>query len=250
MKLLNKIVLITGASRGIGRAIALLFAKEGANIAIHCHIHDKEEDNLAMEIKKTYKRKVAIFEADMTKVSDIKKLVENVKKTFGTIDILINNSGHYPENSFWQSTEKIWNNIMDTNLKSAYFCSQFVAKIMLKQKNGNIINMASIAGVYPRKSNLEYAISKAGMIHFSKSLALILAPHIRVNALAPSYTWTSFMSFMKDPKKVKEKMKLIPLHKFNDPEDVAKTALFLASDDSKNITGQVIVLDGGRGANI
>lgn len=250
MELKNKVALITGASRGIGRAIALLFAKEGSDIALHCHVHDKEENDLMDEIKKKYKRKVIIFEADMTKVTEIKKMVNEVQKTFGKIDILVNNSGHYPENSFWQSTEAIWDNIMNTNLKSTYFCSQFVAKIMLKQKSGNIINMASVAGIYPRKSSFEYAISKAGMIHFSKSLALIVAPHIRVNVVAPSYTWTDFMSFMKKPKIVKQKMKLIPLKQFNESEDVAEATLFLASEKSKNITGQVLILDGGRGANV
>ncbi len=250
MKLLNKNVLITGASRGIGRAIALLFASEGANIAVHCHVRDKEENDLMDEIRKKYQRKTACFEADVSKVAELKKMVESVKKTFGSIDILVNNAGLYPENPFFESTEEIWDKIMGINLKGTYFCSQFVSKIMLKQKSGNIINMASVAGLYPRKGSFEYAISKAGIIHFSKSLALILAPHIRVNVIAPSYTWTSFMSFMKNPKLVKKKMKLIPLRRFNDPEDVAYAALFLASDDSKNITGQVLVLDGGRGANI
>ncbi|HLG25463.1 MAG TPA: SDR family oxidoreductase [Candidatus Gracilibacteria bacterium] len=250
MKLLNKVVLITGASRGIGAAIATLFAGEGADVALHCRVHDKEEDDQMLKLRQKHGRKVACFEADMTNVREIKRMVDRVKKTFGTIDILVNNAGFYPENSFFESTEKTWSRVMDTNLRSAYFCSQFVSKIMLKQKGGNIINMASVAGVYPRKSSFEYAISKAGMIHFSKSLALILAPHIRVNAIAPSYTWSNFMSFMKNTKKVKEKMKLIPLKGFNEPEDVAKAALFLATEDSRNITGQVIIIDGGRGAGV
>ena len=250
MKLKQKVVLITGGSRGIGQAITRLFAGEGAQIALHCHVHDNEEDKLMAEIRKKHETRVECFEADVTKVQEIKKMVTSVQKKFGRIDILINNAGFYPEYGFFESTEESWEKVMNTNLRSTYFCSQFVAKIMLKQKSGNIINMASIAGVFPRKSSFEYAISKAGMIHFSKSLALILAPHIRVNAIAPSYTWSSFMSFMKDPKKVKEKMKLIPLGRFNDPEDVAQAALFLASEDSRNITGQVIVIDGGRGANV
>lgn len=250
MKLQDKVVLITGGSRGIGRATARLFAAEGANIALHCHIHDKEEDDLMEEIRQKYGRVIECFEADVIKVPQIKKMVAAVQRKFGKIDILVNNAGFYPENSFFDSTEKIWEKVMNTNLRSTYFCSQFVSKIMLEQKAGNIINIASIAGVHPRKSSFEYAISKAGIIHFSKSLALILSPNIRVNAIAPSYTWSNFMSFMKDPKKVKEKMKLIPLKRFNDPEDVANAALFLATDESRNITGQVIVIDGGRGANV
>jgi 3-oxoacyl-[acyl-carrier protein] reductase len=250
MKLAKKVVLITGASRGIGRAIALLFASEGADVAIHCHSFKEDEKSLLTEIKTKYKHRAEVFPADVTDLSAIKKMVDGVVKKFGRIDVLINNAGFYPENSFFESTIETWEKTMNTNLRSTYFCSQDVSKIMLKQKTGNIINMVSVAGLFPRKSNFEYAISKAGMIHFTKSLALILAPHIRVNAIAPSYTWTSFMSFMKDKKKVAEKMKLIPLRRFNDADDVAKSALFLACEDSKNVTGQVLVIDGGRGANI
>lgn len=250
MKLQNKNILITGASRGIGRAISLLFAQEGANIAVHCRLHDKEEDDLVKEIQQKHKSKALCIEADVTKLPDIKKMVTRVQKTFGSIDVLVNNVGLYPELSYFDEKEKDWDKVMNTNLRSTYFCSQYVAKLMLKQKSGNIINMASIAGVHPRKDKFLYAITKAAMIHFSKSLALTLAPHVRVNAIAPSYTRTSFMSFMNDPKIVKKKMRLIPLGRFNEPEDVARAALFLASEDSKNITGQVLVIDGGRGANI
>ncbi len=250
MKLQDKVVLITGGSEGIGRAMIRLFASEGADIALHCHVHGKEENDLMKEIHEKYGRKIECFKADVSKIAEIKKMVAAVQRKFGRIDVLINNAGIYVKSSFSESTEKIWNKVMDTNLRSTYFCSQFVSKIMLKQKEGNIINIASVAGIYARKSSFEYAISKAGIIHFSKSLALILAPHIRVNAIAPGYTWSNLMPFMKDPKKVKEKMKLIPLKRFNDPEDVANTALFLATEDSRNITGQVIVIDGGRGANV
>jgi 3-oxoacyl-[acyl-carrier protein] reductase len=250
MKLKDKVVLVTGGSRGIGRSIALLFASEGAKIAIHCKVHDKEEDELMREIRRKHGVATECFAADVGSVAAIRKMVAAAQKKFGRIDILVNNAGIYPENSFFESTEDIWNNVMDINLKSAYFCSQLVAKIMLKQRSGNIINIASVAGLYPRAASLEYAISKAGMIHFSKSLALTLAPHVRVNAIAPSYTWSGFMPFMKDKKKVKEKLKLIPLGRFNEPEDVANAALFLASDDSRNMTGQVMVIDGGRGAGV
>ncbi len=250
MKLKNKVVLVTGGSRGIGRAIALLFASEGAKIALHCKVHDREEDGLMREIRRKHHATTECFAADVSDIKAISTMVSDVKKRFGRIDILVNNAGIYPENSFFDSTEKTWDNVMDINLKSAYFCSQLVAKIMLKQRSGNIINVASVAGLYPRAASLEYAISKAGMIHFSKSLALTLAPHVRVNAIAPSYTWSGFMPFMKDKKKVKEKLKLIPLGRFNDPEDVANAALFLASEDSRNMTGQVLVIDGGRGAGV
>jgi len=250
MKLKNKTALITGASGGIGKAMALLFAQEGANIAIHCLNHGKEEDDLMKVIRSKYKRKVECFEADISKLTDIKEMVSKVHKTFGRIDILINNAGIFIENSFFETTEETWEKALNTNLKGAYFCAQYVAKIMLKQKSGNILNISSVAGIYPRKDTFEYDISKAGLIHFSKSLALILAPHIRVNSLAPSYTLTGLLSFMKDPKAVKEKIKLVPLGRLNEPEDIAKAALFLVSEDSRNITGQVLIVDGGRGAAI
>lgn len=249
MKLKNKIALITGASRGIGKAIALSFAQHGADIALHCLVKTEEEETLVKEIQK-YGRKVVCFEADISKISEVKDMVHAVKNEFTGIHILVNNAGIYKENSFFDSTEDSFDKIMDTNLKGAYFCSQFVAQIMLEQQDGNIINIASVAGLHPRKSSLEYGISKAGLVHLTKSLALVLAPHIRVNALAPSYTKTTLMAFMNDTKLIEEKIKMIPLGRLNEPEDIAKAALFLASEDSINITGEIMVIDGGRGANI
>jgi 3-oxoacyl-[acyl-carrier protein] reductase len=121
---------------------------------------------------------------------------------------------------------------------------------MLKQKDAQIINISSVAGIYPRKSNFEYALTKASIIHFTKCLALLLSPKVRVNCIAPSYTWSNFMSFMKDRKKVAEKMKLVPFGRFNDPEDIAEAALYLASPGARNVTGQVLIIDGGRGSAI
>ena len=249
MKLQNKNALITGAARGIGRAIVLAFAKEGANVAIHCHHLDKDAKSLIKAVEKMGSKAVVI-EGDLSNFAGIKKTVEATFKNFRKIDVLVNNAGRYPEKDFFDSTEESLDLIMNTNLKSTYFCSQLVAKRMLKTGGGQIINIGSVAGVYPRKANFEYALSKAAIIHFTKCLALLFAPKIRVNCLAPSYTNTTFMAFMKDPKQVKEKQKLVPSHEFNEPEDIAAAAVYLASPEARNVTGQVLIIDGGRGAAV
>ncbi len=251
MKYKGKVVFITGASRAIGRATAERFAKEGAFLALHCHVWDKEENDLLKSLRKDYGVKAEFFEADFSKMSEMKKLVQAVYKKFGRVDVLVNNAGVYPENGFFESTEKNWDHAMSVDLKSVYFISQMVSKKMLEQKiKGNIVNIASVAGLYPRKSSFEYALAKAAVIHFSKSLALLLAPKIRVNAIAPSYTWSGFMSFMKNPAEVKRRISSIPLHRFNMPQDIANAVYFLVSPEARNITGQVTVIDGGRGANV
>jgi len=251
MKYKGKVVFITGASRAIGRATAELFARQGANLALHCHVWDKEEDDLLKYLRREYGVKAEFFEAEFAKLKEVQKLVRDVYKKFGRVDVLVNNAGTYPEDGFFESTEKIWDRAMSVNLKAPYFISQLVGKKMLEQKiRGNIINIASVAGVYPRKNSFEYALAKAAIVHFSKSLALLLAPKIRVNAVAPSYTWSGFMSFMKNKAEVAKRMKMIPFKRFNDPQDIANAVYFLASAEARNITGQVLVIDGGRGAAV
>lgn len=250
MKLKGKTALITGASRGIGRTIAESYAAEGANLALHCHVWDAEEDKLLKELRKKFDVKIEFFEAEFAKLDQVKKLYQAVHKKFGSIDILVNNAATYLDGDFFSSSEKNWDYILDVNLKSIYFLSQMVAKKMLTGRGGSILNITSVAGLYPRKASLEYSLSKAGLVHLTKSLALILAPKIRVNAIAPSYTWSGFMPFMKKQQEVKKRMKMIPLKRFNDPEDIAKMALFLVSGDARNVTGQIMVIDGGRGSAV
>lgn len=239
--------MITGATRGIGRAIAESYAAEGANLALHCHVWDAEEDKLLKELRRKYAVKIDFFEAEFARLEEVRKMYQAVEKKFGSVDILVNNAATYLDGEFFKSTEKHWDYILDVNLKSIYFLSQMVVKKMLKGRGGNILNITSVAGVYPRKASLEYSISKAGLIHLTKSLALLLAPRIRVNAIAPSYTWSGLMPFMKNPLKVRKRVKMIPMKRFNDPEDIARMALFLVSEDARNITGQVMIVDGGRG---
>ncbi len=245
MKLKNKIALITGASKGIGRAIALEFAEQEAIVIINYNKSEQEAKELEEEITKKGKLAHSI-KADISKISDIIKMKEEIIKKYKKIDILINNAGIYEKNHFFESTEQSWDLTINTNLKGVYFCSKIFSEIMLNQKEGRIINISSNAGIMPRKDKgLEYGISKSGLIYLTKSLALTLAPYIRVNAIAPGYTETEMSSFYGNPSLKREIEKKIPLQKVNLPEDIAKSSLFLASDEAKNITGQILIIDGG-----
>ena len=246
MKLEDKVALITGASRGIGKAIALKFSEEGAKIIINYNKSEQEAFKVFETIKNNG-QEAYLMQADISKHIDIRNIIKNVMEECGKIDILVNNAGMVLRNSFFESNEESWSSIMDTNLKSAYFCSQIAAKEMLKRKTGSIINISSNSGIIPRKSKgIEYGISKAGMIYLTKSLALILAPYLRVNCIAPGWTETDMnIRFYNDAKARTDTENIIPLGRINKPEDIAKTALFLASDDSSNITGEIIIVDGG-----
>jgi len=245
MKLKNKVALITGASRGIGRSIALEFANEDAIVIVNYNKSEKEAEELISIINKNGK-KASVIKADISIISDITRMKEEIIKKYGKIDILVNNAGIYQKNNFFDSTEHSWDLTMNINLKGPYFCSQIIGKEMLSQKSGCIINISSNSGIMPRKNKgIEYGVSKAGLIYLTQSLALTLAPDVRVNCIAPGYTETEMSSLYKNSKLRAEIEKNIPLNRINMPEDVAKAALFLASEDSRNITGQIIIIDGG-----
>ena len=249
-QLSGKVAFITGATRGIGQAIAEMFAAEGADLALHCHLLDREEKLFLAKLQKKHGVRAKFYEADLLDMKALKTMVAGVQKDFKKIDILVNNAGIYPETKFFSTTEKSWDEVLGVNLKGNFFVTQLVTKAMLKSGGGNVVNIASVAGVYPRTTSLEYAVSKAGMIHLSKSLAQVLAPKIRVNVVAPSYTWTGFMSFMKNKQEVKRRLKGVPFKAFNTPEDVAQAALFFVTDASRYVTGEVLVIDGGRRAAV
>lgn len=245
MKLLdNKVALITGASRGIGEAIALKFAEHGANIAFTYLSSDEraralEEKLSASGIKaRAYKSDAGNYEAS-------EQLVNDVLKEFGSIDICVNNAGISKDNLLLRLTPEQWDDVMQANLKSVYNLSKQVIKPMMKARTGSIINLSSVVGVRGNPGQSSYAASKAGIIGFTKSIAQELGSrNIRCNAIAPGFIETDMTHYLKDGGAEKWFEK-IPMARFGKPEEVANVALFLASDLSSYVSGQVINTCGG-----
>ena len=245
MKLLaGKTALITGAARGIGKAIALKFASEGANVAFSDLNYD--DNMMATEaeiaalgvIAKGYASNAAIFD-------DGEKLIDQVVADFGTIDILINNAGITRDNLLMRMQEKDWDMVLTVNLKSAFILTKAVQRVMMKQRSGSIINMSSVVGVSGNAGQSNYSASKAGLIGFTKSIAQELGSrNIRCNAIAPGFIQTEMTHKLSDEVR-DEWIKNIPLRRAGQPEDVANVAVFLASDLSSYVSGQVINVCGG-----
>jgi 3-oxoacyl-[acyl-carrier protein] reductase len=243
MKLKDKVAIITGAGQGIGKEIALTFAREGAKVVV-TDITGKEKE-VAEEIERMGGEAIAL-KVDVSKMEDAKKMAEEALKAFGRIDILVNNAGIYPSKPFVEMTESDWDKVINVNLKGTFNCTKAVVETMIKQKYGKIINITSIAGTvvgFPQLTH--YCASKAGITGFTRALALELAPYgINVNAIAPGPIETPGTQAL--GKEAYENFKkLIPIGRWGKPEDIANLAVFLASDESSNITGQVIVSDGG-----
>jgi 3-oxoacyl-[acyl-carrier protein] reductase len=245
MKLIEgKNVIITGASRGIGKGIAQVFAGQGANVAFTYSSSEGPALELEKELKekgvkaKAYKSNAASFEAS-------EKLVAEVLEDFGSIDILINNAGITKDNLLMRMSEADFDQVIETNLKSVFNMTKAVQRTLLKQRSGSIINMSSIIGVKGNAGQANYAASKAGMIGFTKSIALELGSrNIRCNAIAPGFIETE-MTEKLDEKVVQEWRDGIPLKRGGSPEDIANACLFLASDLSSYVTGQVLHVNGG-----
>jgi len=242
----GQVALITGGSRGIGKAIALTFADAGADVAISGRkLPDLEK--VADEIRKLGKKCLPVT-AHARKVEELKHLVDQVMETFGRIDILVNNAATNPAMGPIVGTEeKIYDHIMETNLKGYFMMSKFAGAVMVKQKSGNIINISSAGGVSPAEGLGPYCISKAGINMLTKALALELGPHnIRVNAIAPRIVKTSFSEALwTNEALMKKELELVPLKRVASPEEIAQTALYLASTASNYMTGHVVVLNGG-----
>ncbi len=245
MKLLEgKVALVTGASRGIGKAIANQFALEGANVAI-TYIHNQElaeqvvADLLATGVQaKAYRCNAADF-------AETEQLVKQVHDDFGRIDILVNNAGKTADTLMLRMTENQWDDVIANNLKSVFNTIHAVSPIMLKQKSGTVINMASIVGLYGNAGQANYAASKAGIIGLTKSMAKELGSRgIRVNAIAPGFVETDMTANLSEEMK-ESTLKTIALRRLGKSEDIARCALFLASELSSYITAQVLVCDGG-----
>ncbi|MBE6240062.1 MAG: 3-oxoacyl-[acyl-carrier-protein] reductase [Bacteroidales bacterium] len=245
MKLLiGKTALVTGATRGIGRAIALRFAAEGANVAFTYRSQNEAAQSLMAEIEamgvqaKGYSSDAASFE-------DAHAVVEDVKAVFGRIDILVNNAGITKDGLMMRMDEAQWDAVIDTNLKSAFNFIHACTPIMARQRGGSIINMSSVVGVAGNAGQCNYAASKAGLIGLSKSIAKEMGPRgIRSNCIAPGFIATDMTSAL--PENVRQEWeKQIPMRRGGTPEDVAGVALFLASELSSYVTGQVISCCGG-----
>jgi 3-oxoacyl-[acyl-carrier protein] reductase len=240
----NKIVLITGASRGIGKSIAEECVKQGAKVAFTYLSSD--EKARALELELTSNGGVAKgFKSDASKYDEAQKLVDDVVEAFGTVDVLVNNAGITRDTLLMRMSEEQWDEVMNTNLKSAFNLTKAVLKPMLKAKSGSIINMSSVVGVSGNAGQSNYAASKAGLIGFSKSIAQELGSrNIRCNAIAPGFIETE-MTEVLDPKVVEQWRSTIPLKRGGTPQDVANATIFLGSDMSTYITGQTIHVCGG-----
>ncbi len=245
MKLLEgKNAIITGASRGIGKGIAEVFAKHGANVAFTYNSSVEAANELEKELQelgikaKGYKSNAANFE-------EAQELVKNVAEDFGKIDILVNNAGITKDNLLMRMSEEDFDRVIEVNLKSVFNMTKAVQRTMLKQRSGSIINMSSVVGVKGNAGQANYAASKAGMIGFSKSMALELGSrNIRTNVIAPGFIETE-MTGKLDEKVVAGWRDAIPLKRGGTPEDIANACVFLGSDLSAYITGQVLQVDGG-----
>lgn len=245
MKLNGKVALVTGASKGIGYGVTLEIAREGADVIVN-YCTDKEGAEKAVEGIRKMGRKALFVQADVSKASQVDQMVKLGIKTFGKIDILVNNAGVAIWKPFFEITERIWDRTLDVNLKGTFLCSQKVARYMMKNKGGCIVNISSIAAYGAMDCLVPYCASKGGVSLLTKAMAVELAPyHIRVNAIAPG-TIAIERNFREDPKYPHNWIPYIPLGRVGEVEDVVKALIFLASDEASYITGQMFYVDGGE----
>lgn len=240
----GKTAVVTGGSRGIGRAICLELARQGANVVVNYSGSEQKAKDVVAEIE-TFGVKAMAIQANVANVEDVESLMKQTLNHFGTIDILVNNAGITRDNLLMRMKESEWDDVIDTNLKGVFLCTKAVTRQMMKQRNGRIINISSIVGVAGNPGQVNYVAAKAGVIGMTKTVAQELASrNILVNAIAPGFITTEMTESL--PEEVKQAMlKQIPLAKLGQPEDVAKTVVFFASDASNYITGQVLHVDGG-----
>lgn len=242
----SKVAIVTGASQGIGRAIAVAFAEAGADVVVCSRgLHSKLEP-VVQEIQELGRHCLGV-QADVTQEAAVDTVVQKAVGEFGTIDVLVNNVGTIIRLPIVEHNEKDWDHVIDTNLKSCYLCSQAASRVMIDQKRGNIINIASIYGIKAPPGRGSYVVSKAGVIMLTRVLAVELAAYnIRVNAIAPGWVKNEMTRPLWDQPEVMKQIEAgIPLGRWAEVNDIAKVALFLASDISSYITGHTIVADGG-----
>lgn len=244
MKLAGKVALVTGGSRGIGRAIVQAFAREGAHVAFVYHSNSQAADELVQALKLDQREAVA-FQADVKSKEACDAVVEQVLAKWGRIDILVNNAGVIRDGLLATMSEENWNEVIQTNLNSVFNYTQAVTRPMMSQRSGRIINMSSVASEMGNQGQSNYAASKGGINGFTKCFATEVGRRgITVNAIAPGFIETDMTEAVRNAAEETIK-KMIPLRRLGKPEDIANLAVFLASDDADYITGQVIEVDGG-----
>ena len=241
---MTKTAVVTGASRGIGRAIALKLAQDGANVVVNYSGSQAKAEEVVAEIKALGQQAIAV-QANVADADEVKALMGTAMDAFGSIDILVNNAGITRDNLLMRMKEDEWDSVMDTNLKGVFLCTKAVARQMMKQRAGRIINVASIVGVAGNAGQANYVAAKAGVIGLTKTTAKELAArNILVNAVAPGFIATDMTEEL--PQDVKDAMLTqIPLAKLGQPEDVANVVAFLASEGANYMTGQTLHIDGG-----
>ncbi|MFB5087089.1 3-oxoacyl-[acyl-carrier-protein] reductase [Psychrobacillus sp. PGGUH221] len=243
-KLDGKSAIVTGASRGIGKDIALYLAKEGAKVAVNFSGSKEKAEEVVEEIK-SFGGEAFAIQANVDQSEDVQNLISATLENFGSIDILINNAGITRDNLLMRMKEQEWDDVLNTNLKGVFLSTKAVTRQMMKQRKGRIINITSIVGVSGNPGQANYVAAKAGVIGLTKTTALELASrNITVNAVAPGFITTDMTEAL--PEEVKAQMlSQIPLAKFGNTEDIAKVVAFLASDDANYITGQTLHVNGG-----
>lgn len=240
----GKVALVTGASRGIGRAIALSFAREGAKVIINYNGNQEKALGVKKEIEQ-HGGNAEIYACNVSDETSVKEMFDFIQKEYGTIDILVNNAGITKDGLILKMSEEEFQSVMDINLKGTFFCAKYASKQMMKQRSGRIINMSSVVGAVGNAGQVNYSASKAGIIGFTKSLAKELGSRqVTVNAIAPGYIDTDMTKQL--PEAIKERiLETIPMKRIGKPEDIAEACVFLASKKADYITGQVLGINGG-----
>ena len=247
-RLEGKAAVVTGGGRGIGRSICLAFAKEGADVIVNYASKDQPAQEVVEMVKKMGRKAVAV-KGNVAIKADAERIIQTAIDSFGKIDILVNNAGVSKPNMLYKMTEEQWNEVLDIHLKGPFLCIQAASKYMMEKKYGKIVNVTSAAGVSGTKGQINYSSAKGGIIALTKSAARELAGYgITVNVISPGYVSTDMTEKIRTDPKLKEIYTgRILLGRFSEPEEVAPTFVFLASDESNYITGQLFCVDGGLG---